>query len=108
MTTNFATLTGSEKQISWATVLRNTMIEKANEYMGILKAEAAATSIKDMLKIDSWRGKQLEVAFDLITGARLYNVDDEITPESFAAALDTVLETKDSKFYINHRDQVNI
>lgn len=108
MTTNFATLTGSEKQIAWATDLRNAMIEKANEYMGILKAEAAATSIKEKLKIDAWRGEQLEFAFDLITGARLYNEDDEITPESFAAALDTVLEAKDSKFYINHRDQINI
>lgn len=108
MTTNFATLTGSEKQIAWATDLRNTMIEKANEYMEILKAEAAATSIKDMLKIDSWRGEQLQFVFDIITRARIYNDDEEVTPESFASALDAILETKDSKFYINHRDQINV
>lgn len=116
MTTNFATLTGSEKQIEWASDLRAKMIENANEYMNILNIEANAkatsTSRKEFRKaiaqIDVMRWEKLENCFCMIT-PKMYTEDDEVTPESFASALDTVLETKDSaKFYINNREYINI
>lgn len=116
MTTNFATLTGSEKQIEWASDLRAKMIENAKEYMNILSVESNALATygigkefrKAIAQFDVMRWEQLENCFCMIT-PKMYTEDDEVTPESFASALDTVLETKDcAKFYINNREYINI
>lgn len=116
MTTNFAALTGSEKQIAWASDLRAKMIENAKEYMNILNIEANAIAAyghgkefrKAIAQIDVMRWEQLENCFCMIA-PKMYTEDDEVTPESFASALDTVLETKDNaNFYINNREYINI
>ena len=116
MTKNFITLTGSEKQIAWASDLRDRMVKNAKEYMNILSIEANALATygngkefrKAINQIDVMRWEQLENCFCMIA-PKMYTEDDEVTPESFEHAINVVLETKDNaKFYINNRDYINI
>lgn len=111
MTTNLAKLTGSDKQIEWATDLRAKMIENAKEYMNILTIESDALAQYGMGKkyfeavsqIDTDRQVQLESCFCQIVS------DIFEQPEDFEAAIDSVLENQDSaKFYINLREYINI